>query len=68
MTATKQENDPTRMYVAIVKLCKALGVKPDSSVPDHELLERLAEAALTVPATIERAFNRGRESATQGTR
>lgn len=44
---TKQENDPTRMYVAIVKLCKALGVTPDASVPDHVLLERLAACAET---------------------
>lgn len=39
--------DKTRGNVALAKLATALGVRLDSSLPDHVLLERLAEEAET---------------------
>ena len=43
-THTETPYDKTRGNVALAKLATALGVKLDSSLPDHVLLEQMAEA------------------------
>lgn len=40
------EYDKTRGNVALARLGNALGVRLDSSKPDHELLELLADGAI----------------------